>query len=187
MQARPEFQGCGREPKNASLRKQSSRIRQCNRNTLILGLLAMPCCYSPGARRRKRSPRPVRPRCWLPTSCSRTCPSFNEWVAQLNGPVNVDITPKVQGYLLKQDYQNGYFVKEGQLLFELDPRQYQAAVEQAEAQVAVAHAKFAEVQQRMLTAILRWPRKMPFRKSSSIRTLPIRLRSRPKFLPKRRP
>ena len=42
-------------------------------------------------------------------------------MAQLNGPVNADITPKVQGYLLRQDYQNGYFVKKGQLLFELDP------------------------------------------------------------------
>ncbi len=41
--------------------------------------------------------------------------------------MNAEITPKVQGYLLKQDYQNGYFVKKGQLLFELDPRQYQAA------------------------------------------------------------
>ncbi len=71
-------------------------------------------------------------------------PIFSEWVAQLNGPVNAEITPKVQGYLLKQNYQNGYFVKKGQLLFELDPRQYQAAVEEAKAQVAVAQAKLAE-------------------------------------------
>ncbi len=71
-------------------------------------------------------------------------PIYTEWVAQLNGPVNAEITPKVQGYLLKQDYQNGFFVKKGQLLFELDPRQYQAAVEQAQAQVAVALAKLAE-------------------------------------------
>ena len=63
-------------------------------------------------------------------------PIFQEWVAQLTGPVNADITPKVQGYLLKQNYQNGYFVKKGQLLFELDPRQYQAAVEQAKATLA---------------------------------------------------
>ena len=60
-------------------------------------------------------------------------PIFNEWVAQLNGPVNADITPKVQGYLLRQNYQNGYFVTKGQLLFELAPRQYQAAVDQAKA------------------------------------------------------
>ena len=42
-------------------------------------------------------------------------PIFQEWVAQLNGPVNADITPKVQGYLLRQNYQNGYVVKKGEL------------------------------------------------------------------------
>jgi RND family efflux transporter MFP subunit len=72
-------------------------------------------------------------------------PITNEWVAQLNGPVNADITPKVQGYLLKQNYSNGYFVKKGQLLFELDPRQYQAALEQAKAEVAVAEANLSRL------------------------------------------
>ena len=73
-------------------------------------------------------------------------PIVDEYVAQLNGPVNAEITPKVQGYLLRQDYQNGYFVKEGQLLFELDPRQYQAAVDQAKADVAVAEANLTRTQ-----------------------------------------
>jgi RND family efflux transporter MFP subunit len=71
-------------------------------------------------------------------------PVYGEWVAQLNGPVNVDITPKVQGYLLQQNYQNGFFVKQGQLLFTLDPRQYEAAVDQAKAQVGIAEADLAK-------------------------------------------
>jgi membrane fusion protein (multidrug efflux system) len=70
-------------------------------------------------------------------------PIFQDWVAQLTGSVNADITPKVQGYLLRQNYQNGAFVKKGQLLFELDPRQYEAAVDQAKAQVASAQANLA--------------------------------------------
>ena len=61
------------------------------------------------------------------------------------GPVNADITPKVQGYLLRQDYQNGYYVKKGQLLFELDPRQYQAALDKAKADVSIAEANLARV------------------------------------------
>ena len=73
-------------------------------------------------------------------------PIFNEWVAQLNGPVNADITPKVQGYLLRQDYQNGYFVTKGQLLFELDPRQYQAAVDYAKATVSRTQAEVERFQ-----------------------------------------
>jgi len=73
-------------------------------------------------------------------------PVYGEWVAQLNGPVNADITPKVQGYLLKQTYNNGFFVKKGQLLYELDPRPFVAALEQAKAQVAVAVANQGEAE-----------------------------------------
>jgi membrane fusion protein (multidrug efflux system) len=73
----------------------------------------------------------------------RDVPIYGEWVAQLNGPVNADITPKVQGYLLQQNYQNGFFVKKGQLLFTLDPRQYQADLDQAQAEVGVAEANLA--------------------------------------------
>jgi membrane fusion protein (multidrug efflux system) len=64
-------------------------------------------------------------------------------VAQLNGPVNADITPKVQGYLLQQNYQNGFFVQKGQLLFTLDPRQYQADLEETKAKLGVAVANLA--------------------------------------------
>ncbi len=73
-------------------------------------------------------------------------PIYEEWVAQLTGPVNADITPKVQGYLLKQNYQNGAFVKKGQLLFELDPRQYEADVEKAKASLAKSEANVERFQ-----------------------------------------
>ena len=62
-------------------------------------------------------------------------PVYGEWVAQLNGPVNADITPKVQGYLLSQNYVNGSLVRKGQLLFQIDPRPFQAALDQAKAEV----------------------------------------------------
>ena len=67
-------------------------------------------------------------------------PIFEEWVAQLNGPTNAEITPKVAGYLLTQNYENGYFVKKGQLLYQIDPRPFQAALDGAKADVAVAQA-----------------------------------------------
>ena len=59
-------------------------------------------------------------------------PVYGEWVAQLNGPVNADITPKVQGYLLSQNYVNGSIVRKGQLLFQIDPRPFQAAPRSSE-------------------------------------------------------
>ena len=67
-------------------------------------------------------------------------PIYSEWVAQLNGDINAQITPKVQGYLLKKDYNEGFFVQKGQLLFEIDPRPFQADLDEAEAQLAVAQA-----------------------------------------------
>lgn len=88
--------------------------------------------------------KPAPPEVLVAEVAQQNVPIFEEWVSVLTGPVNADITPKVQGYLLKQNYQNGYVVKKGQLLFELDPRQYQAALEQAQAEVAVAQAALSE-------------------------------------------
>jgi len=63
-------------------------------------------------------------------------PVYSEWVGTTEGIVNADIKAEVTGYLLRQDYKEGSFVKKGQLLFELDPRPFQAAVDQANGQVA---------------------------------------------------
>ena len=71
-------------------------------------------------------------------------PVYGEWVAQLNGPVNADITPKVQGYLLKQNYINGSFVRKGQQLFEIDPRPFEAALDQAKADVERAKSSLSK-------------------------------------------
>jgi RND family efflux transporter MFP subunit len=90
--------------------------------------------------KQEEKPKPGPPEVLVAEVSQQNVPVVREWVAQLNGPVNADITPKVQGYLLKQVYQNGFFVKKGQLLFELDPRQYEAALDEAKAQVAVAQA-----------------------------------------------
>ncbi len=63
-------------------------------------------------------------------------PVYSEWIGTTEGIVNADIKAEVTGYLLKQDYKEGSFVKKGQLLFELDPRPFQAALDQANGQVA---------------------------------------------------
>src|SRR5260370_13555024 len=61
---------------------------------------------------------------------------YSEWIGTTEGIVNADIKAQVTGYLLKQDYKEGSFVKKGQLLFEIDPRPFQAALDQANGQVA---------------------------------------------------
>jgi len=55
-------------------------------------------------------------------------PVVHEWVGTLNGSVNADIRARVNGYLQKMDYEEGSFVKEGDLLFEIDPRPFEAAL-----------------------------------------------------------
>jgi membrane fusion protein (multidrug efflux system) len=70
-------------------------------------------------------------------------PIFGEWIGTLDGFVDADVRAEVTGYLLKQAYQEGGFVKQGQLLFQIDPRPFQAALDQAEGQLAQAEAALA--------------------------------------------
>src|SRR5258705_1315450 len=58
-------------------------------------------------------------------------PIYSEWIGTTDGMVNADIKAQVTGYLLRQDYKEGSFVKKGELLFEIDPRPFQAALDQA--------------------------------------------------------
>jgi membrane fusion protein (multidrug efflux system) len=70
----------------------------------------------------------------------RDVPIYREWVAQLNGSVNAQISPKVSGYIISRNYREGYFVTKGQILFEIDPRPLRASLDQAKATVAGAVA-----------------------------------------------
>jgi len=73
-------------------------------------------------------------------------PIYGEWIGTLDGFTNADVRAQVAGYLLRQGYQEGAFVKKGQLLFEIDPRPFQAALDQAEGQLAQARAALANAQ-----------------------------------------
>jgi len=66
---------------------------------------------------------------------------FGDWVATLDGYVNAQIQPQISGYMIKQDYREGSVVQNGQVLFEIDPRPFQATLDQAEGQLAQAQAQ----------------------------------------------
>jgi RND family efflux transporter MFP subunit len=70
-------------------------------------------------------------------------PIYAEWIGTLDGLVNADVRAQVTGYLSKQGYQEGAFVNQGQLLFQIDPRPFQAALDQAQGQLAQAQAALA--------------------------------------------
>ena len=73
-------------------------------------------------------------------------PVQGEWVGTLEGYVNAQIQPQVSGYLVRQDYREGGLVRKGQLLFEIDPRPFQAVLDQAKGQLAQAEAQMANAE-----------------------------------------
>jgi membrane fusion protein, multidrug efflux system len=82
----------------------------------------------------------------------RNVPIVKEWVATLNGLVNAQVRAQVSGYLLKQLYDNGAVVRKGQPLFQIDPRPYQAALDQAKAQVEQGKGKLQQAQANLQQA-----------------------------------
>ena len=92
---------------------------------LVCGLLASNCS------RKAAPPGPAVPEVWVTTVQPRDVPRVLERVATLDGFINANINAQVQGYIISRDYQEGSLVKKGDLLFQIDPRPFQAALAQA--------------------------------------------------------
>jgi RND family efflux transporter MFP subunit len=82
----------------------------------------------------------------------RDVPIYSEWIGTLDGYVNADIKAQVAGYLMKQEYTEGSLVQKGQLLFEIDPRPFQAAVDQAKGQLAQANGQLSQARAQLTQA-----------------------------------
>ncbi|MDP9302123.1 MAG: efflux RND transporter periplasmic adaptor subunit [Actinomycetota bacterium] len=104
--------------------------RTVNFSTIKLSglLLAGLACLSCG---KKQAPPPPPPVVEVATVIQKDVPITKEWIGSLDGFVNADIRPQVTGYVLSQVYKEGSFVRRGDVLFEIDPRQFQAALDQA--------------------------------------------------------
>src|SRR5260221_10708485 len=74
----------------------------------------------------------------------RDIPIYHEYLATLDGYVNAQIQPQVSGYLIRQNYLEGAVVSKNQVLFKIDPRPFQAILDQAKAQVAQAEAQLGK-------------------------------------------
>jgi membrane fusion protein (multidrug efflux system) len=79
-------------------------------------------------------------------------PISSEWIGTLAGMVNATIKAQVTGYLLKQRYTEGAFVTQGQVLFEIDPRPFQAALDQAKGELAKAQGQLVQANAQLLQA-----------------------------------
>jgi membrane fusion protein (multidrug efflux system) len=88
-------------------------------------------------------------------------PLTDEWVGTLDGFVNANIQPQVSGYLIKQEYSEGSVVQKGQILFQIDPRPFQAALEQAQGQLGQAQGSVGQAQAQLQLAQINVKRDTP--------------------------
>src|SRR6266849_4237737 len=79
-------------------------------------------------------------------------PISSEWIGTLEGMVNATIKAQVTGYLRKQHYTEGAFVTQGQVLFEIDPRPFQAALDQAKGELAKAQGQLVQANAQLVQA-----------------------------------
>ena len=103
-------------------------------------LLALSALLSAASCARKTPPPAAPPSVEVAPAVQKDIPITTEWIGSLDGYVNAEIRPQVEGYVLRLDYREGSFVQRGGLLFEIDPRQFQAALDQAKADLARAQA-----------------------------------------------
>ena len=76
-------------------------------------------------------------------------PVYKEWIGTLDGLVNADIKAEVPGYLIEQKYKEGAFVSKGQLLFQIDPRPFQAVLDQTQGQLAQTQGQLEQARAQL--------------------------------------
>lgn len=108
-------------------------------SVVVLGMLGLVAGC-----RRGESPPPPPTEVLVTPVVQKDVPVVSEWIGTLEGSVNADIRPRVEGYLLRQFYKEGQVVAPHDPLFEVDPRQFRAAVEQAQGALGRAEAQLAK-------------------------------------------
>jgi membrane fusion protein, multidrug efflux system len=109
---------------------------------IIMGIFFLLFAQACGKKEKPAAPAP--PTVEVVDVIQKDVPVYSEWVAALDGMVNATIRAQVQGYLVQQLYKEGDFVKTGQLLFQIDPRTFKAALDQAKADLARNEARWTQ-------------------------------------------
>ena len=117
--------------------------------TLVAAILVNVVTHSGAKASTKTPPMPVVE---VAAVEQKDVPISGEWIGTLSGQVNADVKAQVTGYLLSRKYQEGSYVRKGQLLFEIDPRPFQAALDQAKGQLDQAQAQLIQAEAQLATA-----------------------------------
>ena len=112
----------------------------------VLVLLVATVSLAPGCGNTNAAPAIPAPEVEVASVIQKDVPIFSEWVATLDGYVNAQIQPQVTGYIIRQTYKEGSFVRKGQVLFQIDPRPLHALLDQANAQLAQTQAQLGKTE-----------------------------------------
>ena len=112
----------------------------------VLALLPIAIFFAAGCGKPNAASAVPSPEVEVASVVQKDVPIFNEWVATLDGYVNAQIQAQVTGYVIQQTYKEGSFVRKGQLLFQIDPRPFQALLDQANAQLALTQAQLGKTE-----------------------------------------
>jgi multidrug efflux pump subunit AcrA (membrane-fusion protein) len=112
----------------------------------VLAVLPTAVFLVAGCGNPKAAPATPSPEVEVASVLQKDVPIFSEWVATLDGYINAQIQPQVAGYVIRQTYKEGSFVRKGQILFQIDPRPLQALLDQAKAQLAQAQAQLGKTE-----------------------------------------
>src|SRR5215472_13646970 len=125
--------------------------------TVVLVTAAVAAIAPATACKKEAPPPPPPPTVEVAPVMQKDVPIFQEWIGTLDGFVNAEIRPQIEGYVLRQVYREGFLVKAGDTLFEIDPRTFQASYDQAKGSLAqyeatLANAKVTVTRYRPLAA-----------------------------------
>jgi len=109
----------------------------------VVGILVAALPLAAGCKKKEEAPPPPPPSVQVAPVVQRDVEVYSEWIGTLDGNVNAEIRPQIDGYVLKRDYNEGSLVHEGQTLFEIDPREFQASYDQAAGNVSQYEATLA--------------------------------------------
>ena len=133
-----------KKDKKAQYRYVSLRIVICLSSAFLL---------IPGCAKEQKSGASSQPTVQVCDVIQQDVPVYSEWIGTTDGMVNVVIRAQVQGYLIKQNYHEGEFVRKGQILFEIDPRTFQAALGQAKGQLGEQMARWTTAKANLARVI----------------------------------
>jgi len=149
----------------SSLSDLSTRVPR-----VFLGLVAAFCVFTlaAGCQKDEKAGAPGPPAVEVVDVVQKDVPIYYEWVATLDGFVNATIRAQVTGYLVKQNYGDGDLVKKGQVLFEIDPRTFEAALGQAKATLDQSKAGVELQEARWATAKANLARVKPLAEQNAV-------------------